>query len=106
MKEYSEVHARRRAVTGCCPFCARSLDLTFHHLVPRKLHRRSRFRRQYTREALGIGVYVCRDCHDAIHGTYDEITLAREFSTPQKLADDTALQRHFHWLSRQRRRRP
>lgn len=104
MTLYNVTRSTRRPVTAPCPFCRRSLSLTFHHLVPRKLHRRPRFRRQYSREALGRGIYVCRDCHDAIHRSYDEMALAQGFDVPEKLAADPALQRHFTWLSRQRRR--
>ena len=104
MTTYVVTLSSRRPVVAGCPFCHRTLPLTFHHLVPRKLHRRPRFRRQYSREALGRGIYVCRDCHDAIHRTYDEMGLAKSFDTPEKLAADPALQRHFAWLARQRRR--
>jgi hypothetical protein len=94
----------RRAVEGPCPFCGRRLALTFHHLVPRKMHRRPRFRRRYTREELARGIYVCRDCHDFIHRTYCEKDIAGRLSTPQALVEDPILQRHFRWLRRQRRR--
>ena len=94
----------RRVVQGPCPFCGRRLSLTFHHLVPRKMHRRVRFRRRYTRDELALGIYVCRDCHDFVHRTYSEQELAARLSTPEALADDPILGRHFNWLRRQRRR--
>ncbi len=94
----------RRAVRGRCPFCGRDLPLTLHHLIPRKMHRRPRFRRRYRREELARGIYVCRDCHDGIHRAYGEQELALRLSTPEALADDPALNRHFSWLSRQQRR--
>jgi hypothetical protein len=87
---------------GACPFCRRRLPLTFHHLIPRKLHRRARFKKQFSREELNQGVDVCRDCHNGIHERYDEMTLCREFSTPEALADDPALSRYFEWVSRQK----
>ena len=68
------------------------------------MHRRPRFKRRHSRDELGRGVYVCRDCHDFIHRTYDEQELARRLSTPEALANDPTLQRHFRWLRRQRRR--
>lgn len=94
----------RRALRDRCPFCGRDLPLTFHHLVPKKLHRRARFRRRYTREQLARGIYVCRACHDGIHQAYSEHELASKFATPEALADDPALGRHFRWLARQHRR--
>ena len=95
--------ASRRSRVGLCPFCRRHLLLTFHHLIPRKLHRRKHYRRHYSREALGRGIYICRDCHDGIHSAYSEAELGARFNTPQRIAEDPSLQRHFAWLSRQRR---
>jgi hypothetical protein len=79
------------------------MDLTFHHLIPRKLHRRPRFRKQYERERLAQGIYVCRECHNAIHTTYTEMELAQGLASPEALLADPVLSRHFAWLSRQRR---
>lgn len=95
--------ASRRSVTGACPYCRRELPLTFHHLIPKKLHRRPHYRRRYSREALAMGIYICRDCHDGIHESYTEMELAKLYSTPEAIARDPALARHFAWLSRQRR---
>ena len=92
----------RGARSGTCPFCRRQLPLTFHHLIPRKLHRRARFRKQYSREALNRGIDVCRQCHDGIHDRYDEMRLYREYSTPQALAEDPELRRYFDWVARQK----
>ncbi|MGB1142663.1 MAG: hypothetical protein ACPG1A_17315, partial [Halioglobus sp.] len=77
--------------------------LTFHHLIPKKLHRRTRFKREYNKEFLARGLYVCRDCHDGIHSTYSELELAQRFQTPEAIVEDPDLARHFAWLSRQRR---
>ena len=93
----------RRA--GHCPFCERDVPLTFHHLIPRKVHRRPRFARHYDKQTLNLGVYICRDCHKGVHNTYDEMQLATRFNTPQALLDDPDLSRHFQWVSRQRRAR-
>jgi hypothetical protein len=87
-----------------CPLCGRRVPLTFHHLIPRKLHRRPGFARRYSREELNRGVHVCRDCHDGIHGRYDEMTLARRFSDLDAIRQDPILLRHFRWVARQRRR--
>ena len=106
MPQVPEVTLYRRARTdGECPLCDRHLALTFHHLIPRKLHRRKHYRRHYAREVLARGIYICRDCHDGIHSTYSEMELARERATPEALLADPALSRHFAWIGRQRRRR-
>lgn len=90
--------------TGDCPCCGRVTALTFHHLVPKKLHRRTRFRKHYTRAELADGIYICRQCHDGIHRFHDEMTLARLYPTLTSLLEDEDLARHFAWVGRQRRR--
>ena len=72
--------ASRRSVKGECPFCGRSLPLTFHHLIPKKMHRRKRFKRLYERADLARGIYLCRDCHDGIHTAYSERELAERLA--------------------------
>ena len=92
----------RQARHGVCPFCRRHLPLTFHHLIPKKLHRRSRFRKRYTREYLNRGIEICRQCHDGIHDRYDEMQLYRDFCGPAALAADPELRRYFDWVARQK----
>ena len=94
---------RRQPAGDRCATCGRRTPLTFHHLIPRKLHRRTRFRRHYTREDLNRGIHVCRPCHSGIHRRYDEMTLARDFSTLERLLADEDLCRHFAWVARQKR---
>ena len=96
--------ASRRLQHGPCPTCGRTLQLTFHHLIPRKVHRRPRFRKGYSRDQLAEGVYLCRDCHDVIHRSYSEMELARERASLELLLADPSLARQFDWLSRQRRK--
>lgn len=67
------------------------------------MHRRRRYQRRYSREVLGRGIYICRDCHDAIHRTYGEQKLAEAYALPELIGSDPRLRRHFAWLSRQRR---
>lgn len=93
-------HRQRRG--GRCPFCQRELPLTFHHLIPKKLHRRARFRKLYSREQLNKGIAICRQCHDGIHKRYDEMQLYKRYSSPEALWNDPELQRHFHWVAKQK----
>lgn len=95
---------RRGARIGPCPCCGRHIRLTFHHLIPKKLHRRTRFKREFTKAQLSEGIYICRQCHSGIHDQYDEMTLAQEFDSLQALLADEGLQRHFKWVSRQKSR--
>ncbi|MGD8557734.1 MAG: HNH endonuclease [Chromatiales bacterium] len=87
---------------GSCELCRRTTRLTFHHLIPRKLHRRNRFRKNYTREELNLGIAICRRCHNGLHLLYDEMTLAKHFSTLDTLLADDAIKRHVAWAGRQK----
>ena len=95
-------HHRRGASAGDCPLCQRSTDLTFHHLIPKKMHRRRFFQRTYNREQLGAGIYICRQCHNGIHTLFDEMTLAKHFNTIERLLLNDGLLSHCGWVARQR----
>ena len=92
----------RNLIWGICTLCRRETQRTFHHLIPKKVHRRTYFRQSFSREHLQQGIYICRICHDGIHYLYDEIEIARNLSTPQDLKRDRALQKHFRWASKQK----
>jgi hypothetical protein len=98
----AEGHRSGRSPLGLCPCCRRRARLTFHHLIPRKLHRRPHYRRRYSREHLHWGVFVCRRCHSGIHRIYDEQTLAKRFASLPALQADEQLRRHFRWVAKQR----
>lgn len=87
---------------GPCCLCGRHTDLTFHHLIPRKVHRRAHFRKHVPQEQLQAGVALCRPCHKAVHRLFDEMTLARELNTLEALRAAPAMQRHIQWVRKQR----
>ena len=87
---------------GSCLLCARETLLTFHHLIPRKMHRRVWFQKHYSRDQLASGIFICTLCHKGIHKTYDEMTLGKHFASPAQLLQDETLQRHFAWVARQK----
>ena len=76
--------------------------LTFHHLIPKKMHRRTHFRKHYSKEQLAEGISVCRKCHRGMHSLYDEMTLAKDYADLDRLLADPALIRHFEWVAKQR----
>lgn len=90
---------------GECLFCKRECRLTFHHLIPRKVHRRAHYKKHFSKAELNEGVAICRQCHSGIHKQYDEMQLAKIFNTAEALAADATLQRHFAWVSKQRVKR-
>ena len=95
--EYSRINK-----TSECPLCARTTKLTFHHLIPKKMHRRTFFRKNYSKEALNAGINICRQCHNGIHKAYDEMTLAKQFTSLSIIKTDAKLHRHFAWVAKQK----
>ncbi|WP_078118042.1 hypothetical protein [Thiosocius teredinicola] len=85
-----------------CALCGRATELTFHHLIPRKVHRRPFFRKHYDKQQLQQGVDICRLCHKGLHRLYDEMTLAKRFNTLDALRADPMVQRHVSWVRKQR----
>ena len=87
---------------GICPCCKRKTRLTYHHLIPKKMHRRQYFKKHYTKAERQEGVHVCRQCHSGIHRFYDEMTLAKNLCTLPLLLADEQLASFFSWVSKQR----
>jgi hypothetical protein len=90
--------------SSTCHCCKREVPLTFHHLIPKKVHRRARFKKNFDKSALQQGLAVCRLCHRGIHRQYDEMTLAMRFNTAEALLEDEVLAKHFEWVAKQRER--
>ncbi|NNE57335.1 MAG: hypothetical protein HKN36_04435 [Hellea sp.] len=85
-----------------CPLCGREVALTFHHLIPKKVHGRNYFKKKYSRHELREGIDICRQCHDGLHDFYDEMRLGKEFNSLAAIQADPALIRHFAWVSKQK----
>ena len=91
-----------KSKAGGCSLCGRHTELTFHHLIPRKVHRRTFFRKRFERPALQQGIDLCRLCHKGLHRLHDEMTLAKQLNTLDALRADPAIQRHVQWVRKQR----
>ncbi|CAM5372148.1 HNH endonuclease [Alishewanella longhuensis] len=85
-----------------CELCERQCSLTFHHLIPRKMHRRSYFQKHYSKAELQDGVMLCVTCHKTIHRFYDEMTLAKSFNTLNALQADEKIQHYLAWVKKQK----
>lgn len=88
---------------GTCELCERTHRLTFHHLIPRTLHKNKWFKKRYTREEMtSRGLDLCRDCHSAIHALIpSEKTLGRDYNTKAALLAHEPLARYVAWVSTQ-----
>lgn len=85
-----------------CATCLRCTALTFHHLIPRKMHRRNFFKKHFNKADLQNGILVCRQCHSGIHKHYDEMHLAKHLNSLEKLRSDAMLTEFFKWVARQK----
>jgi hypothetical protein len=89
---------------GPCEACGRDQARTFHHLIPRSQHHRKWFKARFTRDEMGAGVMVCRDCHSAFHQFLSEKELGRDFHTLEALLGHPQIGRYVRWVSGQRGR--
>jgi len=95
---------------GECEMCARSLPLTFHHLIPKETH--GRFlgkalpvgvRGEPTRLFLGsYGMSICRPCHTHLHRIASNDELADSLNTPLRIASHPDVQRFVAFIGKQR----
>lgn len=92
----------KRDKFGTCPLCGREITLTFHHLIPKTLHKNKWFKKNFTKEEMNDGIDICRKCHSGIHDLYDEKTLGKEFNTLESIENDPAIQKHCAWVSKQK----
>lgn len=109
MTEVRVVLRRSQNVTGTdsefCACCGQVRRLTFHHLIPKKIHRRKHFKKRFTRAQLNLGIMICQPCHEGIHRLFDEMTLAKRLNSLPALLEEPALQKHFGYTAKLRLKR-
>ena len=93
---------KQESGADACELCQRQVPLTFHHLIPRKVHRRPRFKKNYSKQELARGIRICPLCHRGIHSLYDEMALACRFFSIDLIRQDPAISRHIAWASKQK----
>lgn len=96
---------RRLPDDRSCVLCGRDRPLTFHHLIPRTLHRKRWVKARFEASALHSGIWVCRDCHDAVHRFIPHRELAESFCTLETLRVHPEVAKFVLWIRTQRGRR-
>ncbi|WP_438766075.1 hypothetical protein [Kushneria sp. TE3] len=84
-----------------CALCARQgVSLTRHHLIPRALHGRKRFRKRFSRDEMkGDILMICRPCHNHIHRVLSEREMAEHYHTREALLAQPEIAEFARWLS-------
>jgi hypothetical protein len=81
-----------------CELCQSENVHSFHHFIPRALHRNKWFKKRYTREQMREGLNLCKPCHDAIHDLIpDEKELGRHYNTMEKLLAHPQVAAYVKW---------
>ncbi len=87
---------------GKCELCGREKELSFHHLIPVTLHKNKWFKKNYTKDEMNKGVYLCKlDCHKEIHKIITEKELGRSFNTLEKLLRHPKIIKYLKYIKKQ-----
>ena len=79
---------------GTCELCGIEAELTKHHLCPA-----SKCKNKYKqiKEDDNNHIWICRQCHDHIHATYDNSWLRDNLNTIEKLLADDKIMSFVSW---------
>lgn len=86
-----------------CELCSREADTRKHHLIPRAVHTKKRFIRQFGKKEMRCrGIRICDLCHNGIHDLIPEKELAEHFNTKELLLADPRIIKHIEWVRKQK----
>ena len=89
---------------GLCCMCERDyLPLTEHHLWPREVQTKLIKRGLMAQADRGQKILICRQCHNAVHKTFDNKQLALDYHSLEALLGDAAIQK---WVAYARKQKP
>lgn len=87
-----------------CELCERERTTTFHHLVPKKVHKRSRVIKLHSKEYMtSVGVNLCKSCHKTVHKFFTHMELASNYYTLELLKTNNKLMKFVNWIKTQKR---
>jgi hypothetical protein len=88
---------------GICELCERKQPLTFHHLIPRHLHSKKKFRNKFSLEEMRKrGLNICKLCHDGLHDLFTEKELGEFYYTKELLIAQENIAKHIVWVRKQK----
>jgi hypothetical protein len=88
-----------------CHLCGRMMKAgtTSHHLVPRAVHRKTQFKKRFSKVEMRTTVELCRDCHGAVHRFLpDEKEIARDYYTVERLRAHPQIAKFLAWVRKQK----
>jgi hypothetical protein len=94
----------KKIARAVCALCERAVPTTAHHLIPRAVHRKKRFRARFGVDEMRARLIpLCRLCHNAVHEFIpSEKLLAEEYNTVEALLAHEGIARHVAWARRQK----
>ncbi|CAG8843335.1 33518_t:CDS:2, partial [Gigaspora margarita] len=79
------------------------MPLTFHHLIPRAVHKRVIKKGLFTKdECLTRGTNICRPCHSACHKMISHEQMAYQYNSVDKLLEHEGVIKFVTWASKQK----
>lgn len=86
---------------GKCMLCLRIMPLTAHHLIPRSQHKKTRSKKNFSRDDMKSRIaMLCEACHKNLHKTLSEKDLAYEYNTIEKLNSHPAVEKFTLWIKK------
>ena len=77
----------RMNTTNACALCKRNtMKLTFHHLIPRKMHSKKYVKKNHPNIELNrYGINLCIPCHKQLHKLFTHRELALEYYSAERI---------------------
>jgi hypothetical protein len=82
-----------------CELCGSTNDkLSFHHLIPRTLHSNKYYKKNYSRNDLNKGIWICElHCHKQIHKLISEKEMGKKYNTLEMLLSHPDIANYIDW---------
>lgn len=84
-----------------CQLCEADPIHSFHHFIPRTVHRNKWFKKRFTKvEMRTSGLELCKQYHEMLHELISEKELGRQFNTRDKLVAHPEVAKYLAWKRR------
>lgn len=86
-----------------CELCQREKPLQFHHLIPKRLHKKRFYRLKYDKEFLAHqGIWLCPECHRQLHLLFTHEELGRRYHTLEAILDSEKVQKFLRYIRKKK----